>query len=84
MYYEFDQQTAKIILELIQNITKLKSGKLAVIRINLLFCLFFIVVPSNTCVSFCRPFVVNSTFSTVLVGVEVSSVSWLGQLTVGV
>ena len=30
-----------------------------------------------------RPFVVN-TFSTGLVGVEVSSVSWLGQLTVGV
>ena len=31
----------------------------------------------------CRPFVVI-TFSTGLVGVEVTSVSWLGQLTVGV
>ena len=31
----------------------------------------------------CRPFVVNTTFLTGLVGVEVSSVSWLGQLTVG-
>ena len=27
----------------------------------------------------CRPFVVNTTFSTGLVGVEVTSVSWLGQ-----
>ena len=31
-----------------------------------------------------RPFVVNTTFSTALMGVEVTSVSWLGQLTVGV
>ena len=30
----------------------------------------------------CRRFVVNTTFSTGLVGVEVTSVSWLGQLTV--
>ena len=45
------------------------------------FYLFFTVVPSNTYVFFsCMPFVVN-TFST---GLEVSSVSWLGQLTVGV
>ena len=29
----------------------------------------------------CRTFVVDTTFSTGLVGVEVSSVSWLGQLT---
>ena len=51
------------------------------IRINLLFYLFFTVVPFNTCVFLsCRPFVVNTTFSTGLVGVEVSSVSWLGQL----
>ena len=28
----------------------------------------------------CRPFVVNTPFSTCLVGVEVISVSWLGQL----
>ena len=30
----------------------------------------------------CRHFIVNTTFSTGLVGVEVISVSWLGQLTV--
>jgi len=30
----------------------------------------------------CRPFVVNTTFSTGLEDVEVTSVSWLGQLTV--
>ena len=30
----------------------------------------------------CRPFVVITTFSTGLVGVEVTSVYWLGQLTV--
>ena len=42
------------------------------VRINL-FYLFFTVVPSNTCVFHsCRPFIVN-TFSTDLVGVEVSS-----------
>ena len=32
----------------------------------------------------CRPFVAITTLSTGLVGVEVTSVSWLGQLTVGV
>ena len=32
----------------------------------------------------CRPFVVITTFSTGLVGVEVTSVSWFGQLTVGI
>ena len=30
---------------------------------------------------FCRPFVVITTLSTGLVGVEVTSVSWFGQLT---
>ena len=49
------------------------------------FTYFSTVVPFNSCVSIsCRPFVVNEIFSTGLVGVEVSSVSWLGQLTVGV
>ena len=48
---------------------------------NLLFYLFFTVIPSNICVfNSCRPFVVN-TFSTGLVSVEVSSVSRLGHLT---
>jgi len=49
------------------------------------FTYFSSIVPSNISVflSF-RPFVVNTTFSTGLVGVEVSSVSWLVQLTVGV
>ena len=32
----------------------------------------------------CRPFVSITTLSTGFVGVEVTSVSWLGQLTVGV
>ena len=32
----------------------------------------------------CGPFVAITTLSTGLVGVEVTSVSWLGQLTVGV
>ena len=42
------------------------------------------VVTSNICLFHSsKPFVVNTTFSTVLVGVEASSVSWLGQLTVG-
>ena len=55
------------------------------VRINLLFCLFFTVVPSSIFMFLsCRPFVAITTLSTGLVGVEVSSVSWLGQLTVGV
>ena len=54
-----------------------------VVRINL--PLFSTVVPSNICVFLsCRPFVVITTLSTGLVGVEVTSVSWLGQLEVGV
>ena len=49
------------------------------------FTYFSTFVPSNICVFLsCRPFVLNTTFSTGLVGVEVTSVSWLGQLTVGV
>ena len=46
--------------------------------------LFFTVVPSSIFMFLsCRSFVVI-TLSTGLVGVEVTSVSWLGQLTVGV
>ena len=42
--------------------------------------LFSTVLPSNSCFFLsCRPFVVNTTFSTGLVGVKVTSVSWLGQ-----
>ena len=49
------------------------------------FTYFSTVVPSKSCVFlFCRPFVVITTLSTGLVGVAVTSVSWLGQLTVGV
>ena len=45
------------------------------------FTYFSTIVPSNIGVFLpCRPFVVN-TFSAGLVGVEVISVSWLGQLT---
>ena len=52
------------------------DGKISV-RINLpLFCT---VVPSNICMFLsCRPFVAITTLSTVLVGVELTSVSWLG------
>ena len=51
-------------------------------RINL--PLFSTVLPSNSRLFLsCRSFVVITTFSTGLVGVEVTSVSWLGQLTVG-
>ena len=47
--------------------------------------LFSTVLPSNSRLFLsCRPFVVITTLSTGLVGVEVTSVSWLGQLTVGV
>ena len=58
------------------------DGKISV-RINL--PLFSTVVPAIICMFLsCRPFVVIKTLSTVLVGVEVTSVSCLGQLTVGV
>ena len=53
------------------------------VKINLLlFYLFFTIVPSNTCVFLSYRLFVANRFSTGLVGVEVSSVSWLGQLTV--
>ena len=53
------------------------------IRINL--PLFSTVVPASIFMFMsCRPFVVITTLSTGLVDVEVTSVSWLGQLTVGV
>ena len=49
------------------------------------FTYFSTVIPFNICVLIsCRPFVVNTTFSAGLVVLEVSSVSWLGQWTVGV
>ena len=58
------------------------DGKISV-RINL--PLFSTVVPSIICMFLSgRPFVVITTLSTGLVGVEVTSVSWLGELTVGV
>ena len=50
------------------------------IRINL--PLFSTVVPASIFMFLsCRPFVAITTLSTGLVGVEVTSVSWLGQLT---
>ena len=46
------------------------DGKIS-LRINSLFYLFFTVNPSNSCVFFsCRPFVVNTTFSTLTIPVE--------------
>ena len=57
--------------------------RLGLDRINL--PLFSTVVLPSICMFLsCRPFVVITTLSTGLVGVEVTSVSWLGQLTVGV
>ena len=53
------------------------------LRINL--TLFSTVVSASIFMFLsCRPFVAITTLSTGLVGVEVTSVSWLGQLTVGV
>ena len=56
-------------------------------QLELIYCFtnYSTVVPSNICVFLsCRSLVVNKTFSSGLVGVEFPSVSWLGQLTVGV
>ena len=56
-------------------------------QLELIYCFTFVFTrrptPSSICMflSF-RPFVVITTFSTGLVGVEITSVSWLGQLTV--
>ena len=45
------------------------------------FTYFSTVFPSNSCVYLsCRPFVINTAFTTGLVCVEVSSVLWLRQL----
>ena len=48
--------------------------------------LIYLYFPPSSHLMFlsCRPFVVIRTLSIGLVGVEVTSVSWLGQLTVGV
>ena len=54
------------------------DGKISVQ--NIFYYLFFHRRPTHKlCFLSCRPFVVNATFST---GLVVSSVSWLGQLTV--
>ena len=69
------QQFGSIIMNTIKYYVTCTNGKISV-KINLLFYLFFNVVPSNICVFHsCRPFIVNTTFLTGLVGVEVSSVS---------
>ena len=47
-------------------------------QLEVIYCFTYCstVVPSNSCVFLsCRPFVVNTTFSTGLVGVEVSSLT---------
>ena len=52
-------------------------------RLNWFAFIISTVVPSNICMFLsCRPFVVKTTLSTGLVGVEVTSVSWLEHLTV--
>ena len=59
------------------------NGKWDIGRINL--PLFSTVVPAIIFMFLsCRPLVAITTLSTGLVGVEVTSVSWLGQLTVEV
>ena len=59
-----------------------KKHKLNSTRIIYFYYLFFRRCPTHKlCFLSCRPFIVNVTFST---GLVVSSVSWLGQLTVGV
>ena len=69
------------IISILKNIMFCTDGKISV-RINL--PLFSTVVPSIIFVFLsCRPFVAITTLSTGLVGVEVTSVTWLGQLTVG-
>ena len=49
------------------------------LRINLPFFIFHHPSIKQLLFLFCRPFVVITTFSTGLVGVEVTSVSWFGQ-----
>ena len=61
----------------------LPEGLFLIVRINL--PLFSTFVPAIIFMFLsCRPFVAITTLSTGVVGVEVTSVSWLGQLTVGV
>ena len=53
------------------------DGKISV-RIIYFYYLFFHRCPTHKlCFLYCRPFIINATFST---GLVVSSVSWLGQL----
>ena len=61
----------------------IQADRLKVLKLFfIVLSLFSTVVPSMFLS--CRPFFVITTFSTGLVGVEDISVSWLGQLTVGV
>ena len=67
-------------LPILLNIIFCTDGKISV-RINL--PLFSTVLLSNSRLFVsCRPFVVITTLSTGLVGVEVTSVSWLGLVEV--
>ena len=61
------------------NVISLMLGQVCRLEIIYYFTYFSTVVPSNSCVFLSyRPFIVNTTFSTGRVSVEVSSVSWLG------
>ena len=81
-HYGTNVSWKKIRISILKNIMFCTDGKISV-RIN--FPLFSTVVPDIIFVFLsCRPFVAITTLSTGLVGVEVTSVSWLGQLTVGV
>ena len=82
-YYLSEKRFVKYGFHTIISGSRLFLHVIPLFRINLR--LFSTVVPSNICMFLsCRPFVVITTLSTGLVGVEVTSVSWLGQLTVGV
>ena len=79
--YPISGRFNKILFKLLNIMFHAPMGRF---QLGLIYCFtyFSTVVPFNSCVFlYCRPFVVNATFST---GLVVSSVSWLGQLTVGV
>ena len=83
LVYSEHRKTKYIDVEFKLQFFKAQTIGLYLLRINL--PLYSTVVPSSIFMFLsCRPFVVITTLSTGFVGVEVTSVSWLRQLTVGV
>ena len=68
---------AKLDLLLLNTMLHAPMGRF---QLELIYCFTFIFHRRPIC----RPFVDITTFSTGLVGVEVTSATWLGKLTVGV